>query len=438
MSAPSIGLAIRRLAAPSGTCTEPDAVLLDRWARDGDQTAFELLVWRHGAMVLSVCRRALLPADAEDAFQATFLVLVRKAGSVGRRGSLGGWLHRVAVRTCRAARRRGASRPLPLEVEPQAPAGAECDDLRVVLDEELDRMPARFRQAVVLCHLQEKTVEEAAAELGCPRGTVLSRLLRGRRKLKARLARRGVVAPAVAVAVLTSAGATAAWPASRLVGLTVEVASGRPVVIGAGWSVPTPADRLAREVLNAMRMKLVTTVVAAVFAVVLGVGAGLNWSAAEASDRQAQPAKARAGGAKPADKPADKPDPKKELEKLQGDWTIANMEMGGEKLPDVVAEKMGYAFGPEKITIKGKLAQAGAEYVVRDGSEDFKFKIDPSKKIAEIDIEIKEGEFAKGIYKFDGKELILCIDYSRTDRPEKFETKDQPAFALYRLKKADK
>jgi RNA polymerase sigma factor (sigma-70 family) len=461
MSEHPIGRAVRRFA---GDPAESDLALLDRWVTDRDQSAFELLVWRHGGMVLAACRRALPPDDAADAFQATFLVLVHKAGSVGRRGALGGWLHRVAVRVSRAARRKAAGRLRPLAEEPPAPPADEATDrdLRAVLDEELDRLPDRLRRVLVLCYLQGKTADEAARELGCPRGTVLSRLLRGREKLKGRLVRRGV-APAAA-AVLESAGGAAGGPPAQLVGVVLDVAAGG---LGAVRAAPGPAAGLAREVVNAMWMKTVWTGAALLAAV--GVGLGVSWGSAAPQEApravprgvrilppaapaaepavpvasQTAPAKAPVGPVGPAGGPvgparapvgpSTKAGLKVGAEKLKGEWSIARMEMGGEKLPDGVAARMGFTFGAEKLTIKGKLAAAGGQYVVRAGSEDFPFKVDAAKKVAEIDVEVKAGEFAKGIYRFDGGDLILCIDYARAERPTAFETEGHPAHALYRL-----
>src|SRR5262249_11903944 len=152
----------------TGGSAPSDAQLLERFVTWRDQAAFELLVWRHGPMVLGVCRR-LLPnlADAEDAFQATFLVLVRKAASVIRREAVGGWLYRVAHRVALRARSvlaRQAVREQPGVDRLAAPACAvpAWDALRRVLDEEIDRLPSRQRTAFVLCCLEGKTSAEAA------------------------------------------------------------------------------------------------------------------------------------------------------------------------------------------------------------------------------------------------------------------------------------
>src|SRR5262249_34111246 len=159
-----------------------DRQLLQRFASGHDETAFTALVGRHGPMVLGVCRRVLHSIhDAEDAFQATFLVLARKAGSVRQPDALGNWLYGVAYRTAleartRAAKRRAREREL-AEEPPVEPGGAiDWSDLRAVLDGEVNRLPDKYRSPFVLCYLEGRTNEEAARLLRCPKGTILSRL----------------------------------------------------------------------------------------------------------------------------------------------------------------------------------------------------------------------------------------------------------------------
>jgi cobalt-zinc-cadmium efflux system membrane fusion protein len=169
-----------------------DAVLLERFARDRDESAFEVLVWRHAPLVLGVCRRLLRDEqDAEDAFQATFLVLVRKAGAIGRGEVVGSWLYKVAYRVALRCRNRALSRPccpgLCLELLP-APSAPECATVdRLAIDEEISRLPARYRSAVVLCYLEGRTQEEAGRQLGCAASTVAWRLAQARQRLQARL-----------------------------------------------------------------------------------------------------------------------------------------------------------------------------------------------------------------------------------------------------------
>ena len=175
----------RQIADPPPGPDLADRHLLERFVTARDETAFAALVRRHGPMVLGVCRRLLHDAhEAEDAFQATFLVLVHKARSIGRPESLGPWLHGVAYRTAararQAARRRAREREAAAMPNRDPAVEAMWGELRVLLDEELGRLAQKYRAPLVLFYLDGKTTEEVARQLGCPRGTVLSRLARGR------------------------------------------------------------------------------------------------------------------------------------------------------------------------------------------------------------------------------------------------------------------
>jgi RNA polymerase sigma factor (sigma-70 family) len=207
-------LAVSRLVAAVGE-HRTDAALVADFLRHADQDAFAELVRRHGPMVLGLCRRFLgRTPDADDAFQATFLVLVRRARRTDWRESLGPWLYGVAVRTARKARsarlrRLAAERQVsPMTPEP-ATRPREPDDLAAVLDEELAAIPEVYRAPLVLCELQGASRADAARELGLREGTLSSRLARGRRLLRDRLARRGV-APALAAPAAVPAELTAA------------------------------------------------------------------------------------------------------------------------------------------------------------------------------------------------------------------------------------
>jgi RNA polymerase sigma factor (sigma-70 family) len=187
-----------------------DAELVRRFVDTRDEAAFELLVWRQGRMVRGVCRRVLRHEhDVEDAFQATFLVLARKASSLGRRQALGGWLYRVAYRIAlrarsEAIRRESRHREAAARRAPPGAAGPSADeppgDVRAAVAEEVDRLPEKYRTPVVLCYLEGKTNAEAARRMGCPVGTVVTRLARARRRLRNRLARRGLTAAGSALA----------------------------------------------------------------------------------------------------------------------------------------------------------------------------------------------------------------------------------------------
>lgn len=239
-----------------------DARLLERSAEGGPaaQLALAALVDRHGPMVLRVCRRLLRdPHDAHDAFQATFLVLARRARSIRRPESLPGWLHGVALRVSRslrasAARRRQHERRAArgFHLATAEPAGEP--DLPAVLHEELGRLPERFRCAVVLCDLEGLTHEQAAGRLGCPVGTVKSRLSAARGRLRRRLASRGLAPGAGAIAAALAAEAAGASPSIPLLDSTVRAATavaarGPAAAVGA---VPTAVTALAQEVSHAM------------------------------------------------------------------------------------------------------------------------------------------------------------------------------------------
>jgi RNA polymerase sigma factor (sigma-70 family) len=258
---------LARLAGPP----EPDARLLARFAERRDEEAFRALVERHAGLVLGVCRRALGPTpDADDAFQATFLVLARSAARVRRPEALGCWLYGVARRVAnkvRAGRRRPRPRLPEPRPEPPADTAAAWRELQLILDEELARLPARYRNPVVLCGLQDLTQEEAAARLGCPVGTVKSRLARGRALLRARLVRRGITPAAAGTALVLAADSGPAAVPARLVESATAVTF---------HPAPTAAPtRLADAVLrSAARTKLVAG--GAIAAILL---AGVAWAA---------------------------------------------------------------------------------------------------------------------------------------------------------------
>jgi RNA polymerase sigma factor (sigma-70 family) len=189
---------IRKLGASSDLAHDNDGLLLERFARMHDGLAFAALVRRHAPLVLSVCRRILQhEQDAEDAFQGTFLVLARRAGSIRKPESLGSWLYGVALRVATRAKRERAGLPATgvdcsTFAAPETMSPIHWREYRAALEEEIGRLPERYRLPFVLCYLEGRTNEQAARQLGCPPGTVFSRLARARRLLGRRLGRRGV------------------------------------------------------------------------------------------------------------------------------------------------------------------------------------------------------------------------------------------------------
>lgn len=267
---------VRQTASAGGVS---DSELLQRFVAGGDEAAFELLLWRHQRLVFGVCRRVLHNThDAEDAFQATFLVLARKGRTIGRGESLAAWLYRVAYRCALTVRARQARREQALMPDRDAVAAddptrpAERNELRAVLDEELNRLPEQFRAPAVLCYLAGKTVDEAAEHLGCPRGTVASRLARARERLRVRLSRRGVMLPATAAA-LALGEATAGAAPDGLVRLVMT----RFQLHATGQAATGTAVAVANKVVRAMflRKMLIASTVLALCAGVLLVAGGL-------------------------------------------------------------------------------------------------------------------------------------------------------------------
>ncbi len=249
-----------------------DRQLVERFTARGDpnaEVAFAALVRRHGAMVLRVCRNILRDHhDAEDALQATFLILARKAGSLWVEDSLGPWLHGVACRVASTARaaaaRRRAHESKVARLTTTLISEKAPDDSSAILHEELAKLPDRYRATVVLCDLEGRTYEEAAHELRRPVGTIKSRLARGREHLRSRMIRRGVVSPAVALAgaisVESSRSAVSAATVDTVSRLATRIIAGSTATDG----IPSAALVLTEGVLKTMflsKLKLAAAVV---------------------------------------------------------------------------------------------------------------------------------------------------------------------------------
>jgi RNA polymerase sigma factor (sigma-70 family) len=274
---------LRRISGAGDTEKAGDGELLERFVRRRDESAFETLMARHGPMVLGVCRRILGdPHDADDAFQATFLVLAHKAASVGRPQALSSWLYRIAQRAAvraKVARNRRRARESVLD---DLPAGESVEEfawheLRPVLDEEVNRLPRKYRDVVVSCYLQEKTYTEAAKDLGLAAGTVSSRLARARDLLRKHLLHRGLALSSSLLVTLLAQQALSAAVPSALRTITTQAAL--PIAVGQTVLtelVAEPVAALTKEVLKAMFVtKLrMTGLVLLVFGI-LGAGAGV-------------------------------------------------------------------------------------------------------------------------------------------------------------------
>jgi RNA polymerase sigma factor (sigma-70 family) len=267
----------RMMAGLSKVRESNDCQLLGQFA-GGDETAFTALVDRYGSLVMAVCQRVLQHTqDAEDAFQATFIVLARKAGKIAWKESVANWLHGVACRISFQIRReksRRQSREKAARELPVAAPDPAWSELKPVLDEELARLPARYRIPLILCCLEGKSRDEAAAQLGWSAGSLKGRLERGREVLRSRLARRGLtLSAALAATLVSAAGAKAAVPLT--LGLET-VRAGMAMLAGqSAGIVSTQALTLAQGALHAMFMSKLKFAAAVVLTVVtLGLGTG--------------------------------------------------------------------------------------------------------------------------------------------------------------------
>ncbi len=305
-----------------------DGDLIDRFrevgAEDGER-AFETLVTRHGPMVLGVCRHFLTdPVALHDAFQATFLVLARRAGAIRNRESVGSWLYGVALRVAARGRANSIRREIrdrraieaarsvavPV-VESRGGACIECADGAAVVHQEVGRLPEKYRSPVVLCYLEGLTHEEAATRLGWPVGTVRSRLSQARSRLRFRLIRRGITAP-------SALGPLAGWlvrdtaPSMAAAGSSVLPAQLAPTVARAATrfafsqsvatgSLPVVATELAQGVLTTMLFKKLT--IACCVLLTLGIATIGGGTLLIASSRAQDPKPASVGSSGSNSKP---------------------------------------------------------------------------------------------------------------------------------------
>ena len=411
----------------------PDAELLDRFARYADHPAFEVLLRRHGPMVFVVCRRTLTnPADAEDAFQATFLVFIRKARSLRRADRLGPWLYGVACRVAMKARARAARlaeyRTEVREMIPDFNAPAAVPDWLPVLDTELAALPAKYRDALVMCELEGASRADAAKTLGVPEGTLSSRLARGRELLRRRLLKHGALLPAGGlVSLFTANGVGRATVPAVLLTRTSELAT---IVTGAVTvgTVPVGAAQLTDEVLKSMFLTKLRSAGVAVFALVLvATGLAAAWSGgtpgavpdtqstsaapavrAPALVRQPDSKEPVASGSKLSDRDA-----------MQGLWVVEKYEVGTGFSPNVEAQT-------KRLVGKMYLLVAGDVWWEFGDSPigvlmPVQAKIDSSKNPKWLDVDgIEIGGVHRRIYELSGDCLRVCGSDNKNARPAEF------------------
>jgi len=288
---------LRNLFGVAGTGDPTDSQLLEQFCRHGDQRAFATLVQRHGPLVYGLCRRLLRDQhEAEDAFQVTFLVLARRASSIRQSEALGGWLHRTAYRVAleigAKTRRRqtvqagvagmtgNAKNSVPWGSVPDVAAGPPSDvsrrESQRLLEDELQKLPLKYRLPIILCYLQGKTNQEAAHDLGLPLSSLSWRLGRARDLLRQRLERRGLALTAAALGALLAGNATAAVPAElvRLVAQSITIGAGGQVVFAA--AVRPVLRTFTEEVIRQMyRSQLKRAALVAGAVLLIGAGVGL-------------------------------------------------------------------------------------------------------------------------------------------------------------------
>jgi RNA polymerase sigma factor (sigma-70 family) len=403
-----------------------DGQLLERFVEGAGgvaEASFAALVERHGPMVLRICRQVLGDDhDAQDALQATFLVLVRRAGAVRRRDSVASWLFGVALRVARkaragAARRRAhelrtAARAAETAID-EAPPEPEC---WAELHEEIDRLPEKYRSAVVLCYLEGLTTGAAARRLGCPQGTVLSRLSRAREQLRTHLTRRGLAVPAgLWVAGSGPIGAAAPVPTALIEATgraAMELAAGRAWAGTVPASVAALTATITRGLLMAKLNKTASVLVA------LGlVSAGVAGLARQEAGREkgGEPSRPGAGAGSAS---------RDDAQRIQGTWVMIAQETNGQEVAPDQGVKLVIT-ADTMITVYPKGDRREAEDA-KNGTDRASYKIDSAREPKTIDFTpvdgIQKGKTRSGIYRIDGDTLQICTDPSGGSRPTEFDT----------------
>jgi RNA polymerase sigma-70 factor (ECF subfamily) len=399
---------VRKLVAAHSAARLTDRQLLEQYLARRDESAFAALVQRHGPGVLRLCRSLLHHLqDAEDVFQATFLVLARKAGTIRKHDALGSWLYGVAHRLAckargRAARRSGQELTAAAEAEAPAVDDMTWRDLQRVLHEELSRLPEKYRAPLLLCYWEGRTQEEAAAQLGWRKGTLKDRVQRARDLLRGWLTRRGVTLSAGLVTALLCERAGTTAEAFTLVHSTTRAAlafaAGNKAVTG-GFSAATA---LAEGVVRAMLLTRVKIAAAVLLTLgLLGAGAGMATQEAPAASAAPQAAKAKPGLAR-----TDK-------DRIQGVWIPQSMEKGTQLAPKEFLASMKLEFAGDKFLAHGP-GKNGR-------SEEGTYTLRPKSRPKEIDV-MGGGKLIPGIYELQGDELKICFTDPGQERPTEFKT----------------
>ena len=420
-----------------------DEQLLKRYCSQRDEVAFAVLVHRHGPMVWRVCRRVLGQThDAEDAFQATFVVLVRKAATVRWQKSIAGWLyqvsHRVALRSrAQAAKRATVAASGNLAAVPVSSADSADEARRGVIEEEISRLPESLRLPVVMCYIEGLTNSQAARRIGCPEGTVVSRLARARSRLRRRLRARGIaVVGAAALAGLLADGAGAAV-APALAGAAIALAArdGATGTAVVSAHVAQFASAVVREIFwqRTVRCGLAILLGTAIVGSIVVVELGL-WSV----DREPDAAPARGpvfnemNPAMNGPNPQTKPQIANAMQALQGDWILEDWEFEGQRFP-VDPASQNIVFAGDRCILTNVFGQHPGPVmadIVFDND-------DPSRFFDLIAVIENVSVRCPCLYEVSEGTLRIAIAFSGRPRPTELTTKNGKANGYYMLMRAE-
>jgi RNA polymerase sigma factor (sigma-70 family) len=418
---------IRRTVLLRDRAAMTDGQLLEYFLTQRDNAAFAALVQRHGPMVWGVCRRVLSNYhDAEDAFQATFLVLVRKAASLVPRELVANWLYGVAHHTAlkaraTAARRKGRERQVTEMPEPAVAEQDQWRNLQPRLDEGLSRLPDKYRSVIVLCDLEGKTRKEVAGQLGLPEGTVGSRLARARAILAKRLARHGLTVSGGGLAAALAQNVVSAGAPTSVVSSTIKAASLLRVGQAAATGViSAKVAALTEGVLRIMLLKKLTAmkVLLAMLTVIsLIVGLHAYYGFAQPPAGQAVKAQSRTPDTPKTDKDDKQKAPSKsDKEKIQGTWITAKQD----------TRPQWWHFEDDKVTIYSidlrfsKPEKTEYTYTLLTKKSPKVIELTQGRRL-EGPRTKPPGDF-KAIYKIEGSFLIMAL--AREGLPTEFKERD--------------
>ena len=441
---------VRKLATAQGARQQSDLQLLQHFIAERDEAAFAVLVRRHGGMVLEVARGVLRhQQDAEDVFQAAFLVLARKAHTIRKQKALSSWLHGVAYRLALKAKSRSDRRRVcewdgfenrptshdgfenrPTSQHREAPAADDLTlrELRLLVHEELYRLPEKYRAPLLLCYWEGKTQDEAADQLGISAGSFKKRLERARNLLGSWLVGRGLVPSAAFLAVLFSENGLRAAASTVLTQSTAQAAVAFAAGKAASAGVSAAAATLAKGAIRAMNLTKWTTSIA-LMVLVGGLGIGLSLATYQALGGQQADAPGKAvlvrtlqdvkGQAKA--KAADKAD----KDRIVGTWRIAKGRVDGNEMPEEFT-----ALARMTFTKDGKLIFT----MINEDKEGKYDLVGPGK----LDLAFDTGkEMGLGIYKFDGNDrLTICAAHGTETRPTDYTSEKGESRVVFVLQRA--